>query len=304
MKYAKASICAWATKRGGAVRTTGVALSCETINPTDTELARGLGSLFDADFGCTPTAFGKVLLVNPRAAVAGTYQVCGSRVEPVHCGNATAGAAAVFYRASRQRNFTLQIVHPHAPISVSVDLELTGVRIVVHPTWLVPRRSVTVVAVRDARPLAVRVSGLNEYLINVVPDFPSQPPATDRLGDKVMFLRPGGNLCEAKVATCGRWHGAMPQSGAMALAIARLAVPDLASVVPLGLVIHPGGTESLPSCRIRGGWLSFELPASEVIFCAALSRLMSFDSAGQQAHDVIVDWLRTTPQQIGDLHGQ
>jgi hypothetical protein len=91
-------------------------------------------------------------------------------------------------------------------------------------------------------------------------------PKTKVCGEKYCYIERDGPLPRVRIATCGRWHGALPQTGAMALAIARQALPHIAEVIPSGLVMHAQGVETLPPCVSRRGVLQMEMPETDVKF--------------------------------------
>jgi hypothetical protein len=129
-------------------------------------------------------------------------------------------------------------------------------------TWEIPQPTVEVSWSENT----ARVTGLNNFELRHVDRFPRDPELTAECEDKIIFIRKDESFPTVKVSTCGRWHGALPQTGAAALAIAKATVPFAAELFSSDTVMHSAGVERLPKCTSTNGLFSIQIPRVNVEF--------------------------------------
>jgi hypothetical protein len=160
----------------------------------------------------------------------------------------------------------LQIEHPSKPIQVNAKTKSTGEGFSVQTVWNLDSNSIAVQGAVSPAKTWAQVDGINNYTIIVVDSLPTVLPRARCCGDKTCFVERNGAIPRIRIASCGRWHGALPQTGAIALAIARRALPFIKDAIPTGVVSHAGGVEPLPNCIWKRSFIHVEIPETEVLF--------------------------------------
>jgi len=259
---------AWATRRDGSVRTTGLALISADLPPGSLELAELIGRRFRSDFAVTPAASGKICIIGVESKSASLFQIKDGFAEAVHCGNAVCATAAAIFMFTGKKTCSLRIKHPTKPIQVNATVMTTGEGFSAQTVWNLESNSIGVQGAVSSAKTWARVDGINSYTIIIVDSLPTVLPQTRCCGDKICFVERNGAIPRIRVASCGRWHGALPQTGAIALAIARRALPFIADAIPTGVVSHAGGDEALPNCIWKRSFIHVEIPETEILFAA------------------------------------
>lgn len=266
----------WSTRRNGNLKTIGVALSGSDIDTADQQLAANAAAIAVSSSvtdGEKPAAFGKIILINPARAELALYQQTASSVEPVHCANAVAAGCAIYCDTLRQRAAQLQISHPITPALVTARVQVSHRGDSVATLWELSRRSILLHSLRENGVHTVRVSGVNHFCIQLVSEFPDEPPPAAKCAEKVIYILPADReSATVRVASCGRWHGALPMTALIALGIARSARTFVSDVMADGTARvggfngHPQVVETLPNIDILGSTIRVQLPETEVAF--------------------------------------
>ena len=261
---------AWATRRNAALKTTGIAIVSDSIASANPQLASLAGATFRPDFGGTPAAYGKVSLVNTRDDTAALYQLRKASVEMVHCGNGLSASLAALSAVTGKRRCQLHIEHPSDPFYITGRVQQNGDVFSVRSVWHLDASRIRVHATRSGATALAHVTGVNSYTIAVVAELPETVPVFRTCGEKICFVQCVGPLPRVRVASCGRWHGALPQTCAVALAIARQVLPFMIDVIPSGAVVHADGVETLPTCVWKGDSIHAAIPETDVQFSTPL----------------------------------
>lgn len=256
------SVSAWATRRDGKLRTTGILGLDGSLNPSDTKTALKLGLAFEPKFDGAPAATGKVILLNPECSRVGVYQLLGVTVESVRCGNALAAAAACQSHILATPYVHIVAEHLGTLMQVNANVSISGSIFVVDQIWEIEVGSVSVTRHEGS----VVVRGLNDFEIRVVDEFPVEPVTGSSCGEKFLYIKRTDRPAEVKLSTCGKWHGALSQTGAAALALARTLEPSIAEVLTDTHVAHPQGIDRLPKCTLYEKHISIEIPEVAVGF--------------------------------------
>lgn len=266
----------WSTRRNGNLKTIGVALSGADIDTADQQLAENAAAIVVSSNVTNrekPAAFGKIILINPVRAELSLYQQTASGVEPVHCANAVAAGCAIHCDTLGQRAAHLQILHPTTPAMVNAQVQVSHRGVSVATLWELNRRSIHLRSLRENGVHTVHVSGVNHFCIQLVSELPDEPPSSQKCAEKVIYILPAdGKSATVRVASCGRWHGALPMTALIALGIARSARTFISDVTVDGKVRvggfngHPPVVEFLPNVDLLGSTISVQLPETEVAF--------------------------------------
>jgi hypothetical protein len=167
-----------------------------------------------------------------------------------------------------KKTCSLRIHHPAKPIQVNATVMRTGEAFSVRTVWDLDSNSIEIQGANSPSKTWARVDGINNYTIIVVDSLPTVLPRTRCCSEKICFVERNGAIPRVRIASCGRWHGALPQTGAIALAIARGAFQFIADAIPSGVLSHAGGVETLPTCVRKRGVIHVEIPETEVLFAA------------------------------------
>lgn len=268
-----AVVTAWGTKRKNQLKTVGIVVSSDGLTTTDREFAAWIGNRIHPSFASTPAAFGKVVLINSNEASVGVFQLKDHRAELVLCGNGSIAGGAAHAMHLNQRMCSMTVRHSSSPISATASIGKMGNDYTVRATWCLQANTIEVQGAYTEATGWATVRGINDYTIHLVNSLPTIVPSARHCREKICFVEANGHVPRIRVATCGRWHGALPLTGAIALAIARQALPFVAAAIPAGVVAHPSDVEELPVCLWDQGILRVEMPETQVEFAAPIFSL-------------------------------
>ena len=227
--------------------------------------AVAVGAIFGTPFIGPCAAHGKVVFLDVRAGHVIVFQVEGERVEQVFCGNANVAAGAMAFLVQGQVAVALGATDGIAAVGLEMEVQPAGDCWHVESAWRVTPRAddFSTGWDQEQRPVA-RVDALNQYEFSVGPKL-EVPVKFDSCRRKGCRITPGP-VPRLQVSTCGRFHGALPQTGAISLQMARSAFPFIGEAVRGDTVEHPGGLERLPECRRNGRDYLAVMPATMVEF--------------------------------------
>lgn len=246
MKQNNQIITAFRTFReDGRTRTTGlVAAASDKVQPSP-KLAIALNKIYGPPFPGPSAASGKVTFIDIVEGRVTVFQVSNGAAEKVFCGNANVAAAVLAAQVTGQRHLPLSASDGETVVTLGCDIHLHGSFAVVESTWRVSTDSDHFDFEPGQAPVA-KVSSLNAYEFSVGPRLTSAAKfASNRR--KACRIIPGA-IPEIQVSSCGRIHGALPQTGAISLQLARSAFPFIREALPGRTVRHPAGLEVLPDC--------------------------------------------------------
>jgi hypothetical protein len=218
--------------------------------------------------GCT--AFGKVVFLDIERAAVQAFQLSNNKAEQVWCGNAYAAAAgfAALYIGCDTVSLVAKRNDRTVDITAAVKRPVEG-RASIEALWRIRPRCSDFVFEPGQEPVA-GVSVLNTYQFTVGPKLTRAIEVNDCTKKHCRIIP--GEIAEVQVSTCGRIHGAIPQTGALSLQIARLVFTFIQAAVPTDTIKHAAGVERLPVCRWQGGEFVATMPITGLELVEAVKR--------------------------------
>jgi hypothetical protein len=261
---ARGVVSAFRTLRDGVTRTTGLVavLPDDAVQPTAAD-ATALSLSMRASFAGPAAASGKVAFVLPRHRLILVFQTRDGQAEPVMCGNANVAAVALMAKLSGTTGNSFTAADSASSAVLETRTLRNGNLISVESNWRIkPTDEHFALEWDDSGTLSARVSALNDYAFSVGPKL-SAPIRTCDFRRKFCRITPA-RITEVQVSTCGRFHGALPQTAAINLQLAREKFEFIRTAVPDPIVRHAGGSEILPECRWDGAEYIVDMPTTEV----------------------------------------
>ena len=215
-------------------------------------------------------AHGKVVFLDVHTGRVVTFQVDGEHGEAVFCGNANVAAAAFAAWTRGESSLALSATDGSTTISLESTVQVAGDYWEVESAWrIIPHPEDFSTEAGFAEVPLARVDTLNHYQFSVGPKLVA-PARFDSCRRKGCRITPA-EMPEVQVSTCERFHGALPQTGAISLQLARDLFPFIRSAVPSDMVRHPAGVEKLPACHWENHDFVAVMPRTSVEFAKPLT---------------------------------
>lgn len=265
-------VAAFRTLRDGKVRTVGfVVVLPESHRPPGPELALAVAEALSTPFEGPCAAYGKIVFLNVRDGRVQVFQVEGDQGERVFCGNANVAAAAIAALIRGERELALLATDGIATVCLETTVQSFGAKWYVESAWRITPHLDEYSVSWDANqhPVA-RIDALNDYEFSVGSKL-DNAARFESCRRKACRITPG-MIPEVQVSTCGRIHGALPQTGAISLQLARAVFPFILEAVPSEIVSHPSGLEKLPSCHWEDKDYVAVMPGTSVEFAKPISK--------------------------------
>lgn len=241
-------VAAFLTLRDRSPRTVGLLVlkSCVDVGSLVGD-AMDIARTWRVPFSGPCAARGKVVFLDLVAGKMVVVQVEGQRGEAVLCGNAYVAGTALASLLCGKTVVSLEATDGDATMTLESEVSRAGGGHDVQSYWRVKTHpeDFAVEVGQGCAPVA-RVETLNSYEFSVGPRLAS-PVMFDSYRQKACRIIPG-DVPELQVCSCNRFHGALPQTCAVDLQLARSVFSFIGGAVPSDTVRHPGGVEKLPAC--------------------------------------------------------
>lgn len=254
---------AFETYRDGLIRTIGggfvLPASKHNISDWTEESILELARIVEVErFPPGASAHGKVfLLQDPREHAQpdfACFQTTPAAAGRVYCGNSIAAAGAFCPSLlDRSQDLSLNVIADGPAFRADTHAVPVGEDWQVEQSWtLSGRPTLQEIGWRGGK--AVRCTGINEYL--VIPHHGLNPGDIDGWvssagpADRLAVIDPSSDPPRVTFYNPNGRHGAAPQTGLVALALAAQEVPWVGQALVLQIVVTPRGEERLPGIRI------------------------------------------------------
>ncbi len=260
---------AFSTQRDGRLLTIGTAFETTAqhrfgpLTPTTIELL----SFFNAQCAETACASGKVVIADQSERSVRVFQTGCQQPSAVACGNGVAAGAALLGRHRLGETISFQVGWESGLLPAKAHVVAVDHHFHVAQCWELPRTWQFESVELPGGPRAVRVRGLNPYLLIEAPEgFDPRPLMAEALGDcslaarAAVITRGGYSPPRVRFYSLEKPHGGAPQTGLVTLALAAREVYWMGELLAGQHIEHPLGIEPLPSLEVRCKAIHCHLP--------------------------------------------